>query len=144
MTKWKICTKHFVTCWNTPVQAELTTFFMEHHFDLRDLLIDKLPFTLIICRYFLEKWTKWACHFKEKKAQKLVLMVKLGFHREIRMFENLHLPLGLKIFPVLKNVFDKIVMLLVNVVFILYSKKVHQHLENLHNSIFSIFQMTSS
>ena len=57
--------------------AKLATFFMEHHFYLKEILTDIMVMqTWVSGRHFSQKWIKSVCHFKVN-WQYLLLMIKL-------------------------------------------------------------------
>lgn len=56
--------------------------FMEYYFYLKEQLADKLVIWTGIYQTFSQKWQKWACHFKKKNSQYLLLVLKVELSSE--------------------------------------------------------------
>lgn len=80
-------------------------------FNLKEQLIDKLSL-FMLCLWEIpcwKKWTKWSCHFKEWKPQKLALILKFKISRENENFEKLTSAIvWVDSFLIPKNFFDEV------------------------------------
>ena len=71
------------------MQAEQTTFFLEHHLYLKEWLTDKL--WLFTLEYFVDiflKMNEMSCHLKENSWQYLLPMVILSFPLKLKFSKN--------------------------------------------------------
>lgn len=143
VTKWKFpltfaaCGRMKSICAVVWLVSWKETFFLEHHFYLKRMT-NCGYLDLDIWQSLSQKWTKWACHFKENSWQYFVANDKMQAFKQEWKFQETCVCHSETASQYLNSSGKKNRDVLTQF-FLILSDELCQHLEDLHNLSFSVF-----